>query len=688
MFRRRRALSDFGDEIRSHLQLEADRLRETGMSPDDADAAARRAFGNVTLARERYYEAGRWMFLDHLRQDIRFALRLLARTPMLTTAILATLGLGIGVASAVFSLVHAVVLQPLDYDHPDRLVQLFETGTREGGEADWVSFPNFRDWREKTNVFADMAAYRFSLSTLVAPEGPESSLAIECTDRLFGVLGVRPLIGRTFAPGEDQPGRHRVAVISYSLWQRRFEGNPGVVGRSVTLDGGPYVIVGVMPPGFRFPMTIPGDRVVPTDLWFPMRPSGDLEDRGSHNFWAVARLAPGVTVDQARVVMRTLADNLARQYPSSNRDFTVTVQPLKTYVAGPARQALLFLLGAIAAVLLLMCANVANLLLSRAEARRREMAMRQALGASRVRLVTQTLTESLMLAAGGALAGVGVAYLGAGVLVRLAPQNLPRLEHTAVDGQVLAFLAIVSASVGLLFGLAPAFWGSYVNVQHALKEAGPRVSGSAVGIRIRQGLVVAQLAVTVMLLVAAGLLVRSFVRVTHVDLGFDAPQVLTALVTLPPARYGSPAQQAAFFEKALKRIETLPGVVSAAVSESIPLTGINDQGSIRIEGRPDPPPGVGGPHANRPRVSNGYFETMGLQLLEGRLFDPRDRADTEPVAIVSDLAARMYWPEASPIGKRVAADWTDDGRPVWRTVVGVVHATRHFGLEAPQKAEV
>ncbi len=625
--------------------------------------------------------------MGYLRQDVRFALRLLSRTPLLTIAIVATLALGVGVASAVFSLVRAVVLRPLDYREPDRLVQLFETGTREGGEADWVSFPNFRDWRAKNTVFDDIAAYRYRLTTLTGPEGPESLLGLECTDRLFSVLGVQPLIGRTFAAGEDRPGSDRVVVISSALWQRRFDGDPRVIGRTVTIDGQPHSIVGVMPPTFTFPNTVPGDRVVPRELWIPIRPSEDVEARGSHNYWAVARLARGVKLDQARIVMTTIAENLARQYPESNKDFTVTVQPLKSYVAGTARQALLFLLGAVGAVLLLMSANIANLLVSRAEVRRREMAVRQALGASRLRLVTQTLTESLVLAAGGAAAGLALAYYGIRLLVRLAPPNLPRLDQTVFDAEVLGFMILVTGGVAVLFGLAPAFWGSYINVQQALKEGGARVSGTAMGARIRQTLVAVQLALAVTLLIGAGLFVRSFIRLANVDVGFSGPQVLTAIVNLSPVRYGTPVEQATFFENALRRIESVPGVVSAAVSDSIPLTSINDQGDFAIEGRPDPPPGVNGPHANRPRVSAKYFDTMGIRLIDGRVFDARDRRDTQPVAVISDLAARLYWPGVNPLGKRLATEW-NDGRPVWREIVGVVRATRHFGLEAPQKAEI
>jgi putative ABC transport system permease protein len=687
LFRHRRSQTDFATEIEAHLQLEIDRLRESGLSPEDAEAAARRAFGNVTMARERHYEGGRLLFWDRLAQDVRFALRLLGRSPMLAMAIVATLALGIGATSAVFSLVHAVVLRPLAYEEPDRLVQVYETGPRSGGEADWVAFPNFRDWRSGNRVFEEVAAYRYALLTLTGREGAESILGLETTDRLFAVLRVPPLLGRTFVPGEDAPGRPRVAVLSHSLWRRRYGADPQVVGRSANIDGASYSIVGVMPGSFRFPNAIPGETVVPIDLWIPMRASDDLQDRGSHNFWSVARLAGGASLDQARAAMARIADNLARQYPDTNKDMGVAVKRLKDYVSGNVRPALFVMLGAVGLVLLLTCANVATLLLSRAEARRREMAVRHALGASRGRLIRQTLTESLLLALAGALAGLAIAHAGTRLLVRFGPASIPRLEQTAIDMRVLAFTAAVSICVGILFGLAPALLGARTSAQSALKEAGTRASMGAAGRLVRQALVVGQLALAVMLLIGAGLLVRSFVRVTGLDPGFRAPQVMSTLVSLSPSRYGDPAKQTAFFEEMVRAIESLPGVLSAGVTNSLPLTGINDQGGFVVEGRPGLRPGEDGPQANRPRVSAGYFDTMGIRLLDGRLLDERDRAGAPPVAVVSALAAQTYWPGVNPLGRRLSTEWRN-GRPVWREIVGVVASTRHFGLEAPQKAEV
>lgn len=637
--------------------------------------------------RSGFRQSGRLLSWDTVAQDVRFACRLFLRTPLLTSAIIATLALGIGAASAIFGLVNAVVLRPLPYAEPDRLVQVYTTGPGlDPGEADWVSFPNFRDWQRAAGVFEGMAAYRYQTFTFAGTDGPETALGLEVTDRLFSVLGVQPALGRGFAPGEDTPGRRQVAIISHALWQRQFGGDRGVIGRGVSINGETCTIVGVMPPTFRFPHGVPGQATaaIPIDLWLPVRPAPDLQQRGSLNYWSIARLKPEASLPQARAEMATLAAALAREYPATDKDLGVAVVPLRDHTAGRSRLALLALLGAVGLALLLTCANIAGLLLSRAEARTREMAMRQALGGSRARLVRQTLTESVLLALAGGVAGVAVAQAGVRLLVRFAPPAIPRLEQTVVDNTVLAFIAIVAVSLGILFGLAPAFLGWRSDVSDMLRQAAARTSTGAGGRRLRQVLVAGQIAMAVMLLTGAGLLVRSFVRVANLELGFNAPNVLTAFVQLSGSRYDTPERQAEFYRALVEAIEALPGVTTAAVSNSIPLTGLNDQGGVRIEGWIQPRE-QDGPSGNRPRVSPHYFDAMGIRLLDGRLFEERDRRDTTPVAIVSELAARTYWPDGA-IGRRVAIEQGADG-PVWREVVGVVQSTRHFGIEAPQKPE-
>lgn len=686
MLWRRRKQHDFNAEIEAHIQIEADRLRESGLSDKEAEAAARRKFGNATTTMERFYESGRWLWWDHLKQDLRHSVRLMARTPLLTSAILTTLALGIGANSLVFSVVRAVILRPLPYDKPEQLVQLWDSGVRSGG--DWVSFPNFRDWSQENRVFQQMAAYRYSLLTMA--EGgsePDSLLGLEVTDRLFTLLGVEPVLGRTFVPDEDKPGRETVAVISHGLWQRRFAANGAIIGRSVSIDSHAYTIVGVMPPAFQFPNTIPGERMIPIDLWIPFRSSPDLEQRDSFNYWALGRLSNGTALQTAAANMESVAAGLEQRYPETNRNRRIRMEPLQDHLSGRVRPVLLILMAAVGSLLLIACANIASLLLSRAESRRREMAIREALGAGRGRLIRQALTESVLLATIGAAAGLGLAYFGTRLAIGFAPSNIPRIQQTGVDIHVLLFTTAVALIAGILFGLAPALSGARGQVSHSLKEAGTRSSAAPASFAIRHILVGGQMALAVMMLISAGLLLRSFLNVVRLDPGFQTAQVLSGYVNLAMPRYSDSQKQAAFFEEALRRIRALPSVTSAAVSSSVPLTEINDTGSVRIEERADPRPGERFPSANRPHISTGYFETMGISIVQGRSFDSRDRSDAPSVAIVSDLAARGFWPNESPIGKRVSIN-SVQGKRIWREVVGVVRSTRHFGLEAPLRPEV
>lgn len=627
--------------------------------------------------------------IDEIVQDLRYSLRLMRKSPLLTASVILTLALGIGANSLVFSVVRAVILRPLDYSKPEQLVQVWESGKRSGGEGDWVSYPDFRDWARQARSFTGIAAYTYFGTTFSGDKDAESVLAVEVSDRLFDVLGVKARIGRTFLEGEDQPGRDPVVVISYGLWQRRYAGDTGIAGHKVDIGGRSYTIAGVVPASFRFPMDVPnGAASVPIDAWIAGSRRPDLEQRGSHNFWAVARLKPGVRLSQAQAEMDGIASQLAREFPDTNKDMGVSIAYLQDHLTGGVRPALLMLLGAVGLLLLLACSNIANLLLSRAESRRREMAVRQAIGAGRGRLIRQTLTESIVLSFLGAVAGLAVVSISLESILKWAPADIPRIQQTSIDVAVVLFSAGVALAAGILFGLAPALITAGSNVHEALKRSGAR-SGTESANGLRRTLIAGQVALTVMLLIGAGLLIRSFMNVTRLDPGFRPDRMFIALFNLTgDRRFAKPSQQVAFFEEVLRRVRAVPGVESAALSDSVPLTGINNQGGFGVEGLPDPLPGQDPPLANRPRVSPGYFETMGIQLIQGRLFSDHDRADSARVAIISDLAARTYWPNQNPIGKRLNLRWMDSGKPIWHEIVGVVRSTRHFGMEAAQKPEV
>jgi putative ABC transport system permease protein len=671
------------EELSFHIQARADDLVASGMSRDAALRRARLEFGSADKYKEEMRQARGLRLLDELRGDLKYGGRALRKSPTFSLAAILTLALGIGANSLVFSVVRAVILRPLDYSHPDELVQVWESNA----EGDWVSFPNFRDLARQAESFTNIAAYTYNATTLSGDKEPEAVLTLEVTDKFFDVLGIKPALGRTFVEGEDQPGRDRVAVISHALWQRRYGDEANAAGRHVVIAGRPHTIIGVMSSSFRFPN---GDAVI--DVWVAGSRRADIEDRGSHNFWTVARLKPGVNLSQARAEMETIARRLAFEFPQHNKDMEISVAYLQDRVSGEVRPALLMLLGSVGLLLLLACANIANLLLSRAESRRREMAIREAIGAGRGRLIRQTLTESILLAFLGGATGLTVVHAILEPLLRRAPGNIPRIQQTSIDLPVLLFTCAIALTAGILFGLAPAVIDAGGNVQDALKRSGARSSPGRTSFAVRHILIASQVALAVILLVGAGLLMRSLINVTRLDPGFRRDRLFMGIFNLDgQSRYADPDQQAAFFEEVLRRVRAVPGVESAAVTGSMPLTGINDHGSFTIEGRPWTDLkqyGRYGPDANRPHVSVGYFEAMGIQLVQGRTFEEHDRADSPKVAVISDLAARTYWPNANPIGKRLSVDESKDGQPVWHEIVGIVRGTRHFGLEAEQKPEI
>jgi predicted permease len=619
--------------------------------------------------------------------DLRYALRMLRRNPDFTAVAVLTLGLGIGANTAIFSVVHAVLLRPLPYREPERLVQVYETGLRSAGSKDWVSFPSFLDWRRQNQVFEDVAAYRHWVFTVAGREAPESVLGLQVTSGLFNILDVHPSLGRTFLPEEDQPGKGNVAILSYGLWQRRFGGNPAITGGLITIDGQSCTIVGVMPDGFQFPYSVPGEVAASgIDLWIPMR-NPEVQNRGSRNYWVIARLKRGVTLEQAQVNMDAIGAAIAEQYPDDNRGLGVKVTHLQQHLTREVNQPLWILLGAVGLVLLIACANLASLLLSKVSVRMREMAVRAALGASRRRLIIQSLTEAGLLSLGGAAVGLLLAIWTIETFRRLGPANIPRLHDAGIDVRVLLFALVLTLGTTLLSGLVPALVASRTNLNDVLKDSSSRTTLDRRRSRLRDLLIIGEMALALMLLAGAGLLIQSFRQLLSVDLGFDPRQVFSGWILLPPDRYPQPEQQAAFFQKLVERIQALPGVVAAAACNSVPLSGLNDQGGFRIEGRADPPAGAGALRANRPKVSSDYFQVMGIQMLRGRGFTENDKAGGPEVAVISDATAQRYWPGEDPLGKRISLN-RRDGKPVWREIVGIVKGVTHFGLETERYAEI
>src|SRR5215212_8556503 len=512
------------------------------------------------------------MFGDII-QDLRYGLRTLRKHPGFTAVAVVALALGIGANTAIFSVVNTVLLRPLPYKEPDRLVMVWEDATKSGYPRNTPAAANYVDWRDQNGVFDGMAALAdqsFNLTGLGDPERLEGKRA---SANLFGLLGVEPLLGRGLLPEDDRPGAGRVAVLSHGLWQRRFGADPKVVGRSLELNGQSFEVVGVMPPGFQFPS--PED-----ELWVPIAfTQQEAASRGRHYLEVVARLKPGVSVEQAQAEMSTIAARLQQQYPEQNADLGAAVVPLHEQVVGDIKPALLILLGAVGFVLLVACANVANLLLARAAARQKEIALRTALGASRLRLVRQFLTESVLLAALGGVVGLLLSVWGVSLLKSFIPENISQVKAIAVDARVLGFTVLVTLLTGLVFGLAPAAQASRFNLNETLKEGGRDTAAARGGNRIRGLLVVAEVAVSLVLLGGAGLLINSFMRLRSVDPGFRTDKLLTMSVVLPQQKYPDRARRAAFYTEMLRRVEALPGVRSAGVTNWIPLVSQGDSTS-------------------------------------------------------------------------------------------------------------
>jgi putative ABC transport system permease protein len=676
LIRRDRFNRDLEEELRFHLEMKA----RTGGGTPAAGYAAQRQFGNAVLLREESREQWGWMWLETLVQDLRYGARMLRRSPGFATVALLTLAIGVGANTAVFSVVNAVLLRPLPYSQSERLVQIWSTNPQANRWGMWTAYPRFVDWRRESKSFEEMATARTWVINLGGGDHPESLLGVVTSSRLFQVLRVQPMLGRAFRPEEDQPGHDHVIILSYGLWQRRFESDRGVIGRAVNIDRQSWTVIGVMPPEFRFPPELPSAYHV--DAWVPPAPDPSRDERVSNNYYTYARLKPAITLAQAQAEMAAINRGLGEKH-WADRGMGVRVVPWRQQVASGVRPALLLLLGAIGLVLLIACANVASLLLARGAARQRETALRHALGAGGARLIRQLLTESLLLAVCGGAAGLLVAYRGLQLIIRIAP-DIPRINETTIDAQVLLFSLALTIGTGIIFGIAPALNGPASDLHSALNESGSRPTAGSARASVRSVLVMAEVALALILLSGAGLLIRSFVRVQQIDPGFNAKNLLTAFLALPPQKYPEPRRQAEFYREAMERIASIPGVECAGGADSAPMLS-NDAGPVSIEGHPVHP-GEMDIQAERPKITSDYFRAMGIRLVRGRTFTLADNDSAAPVAIINEAAAREYWPNEDPMGKRVRLD--DGSVPVWRQVIGVVADVRQDGLTKVGRPEV
>jgi putative ABC transport system permease protein len=616
-----------------------------------------------------------------LLSDLRHATRRLWRSPGFTALAVLTVGLGVGATTVMFSAVHGVLLKPLSYPEPDQLVMIRGAARAQPGRPGVISYPDYLDWRGASRTIETMAALRTADVTLDGPGGPERIEGARVTAGFFQALRVVPELGHWFPEELDPPGGERVAILGHRLW-RRLGGDPTLVGRSITLSGQPHTVIGILPASFR-----PPREVERAEVFSPLALDGQaLEQRGNRSLVAIARLRPGVTVAQAQAELAGVALRLEKDHPDSNTGLGALVESLHEDTVGELRRPLLLLLGAVAFVLLIACTNVANLVLPRALARRREVAIRAALGAKRSRLVRQLLTESVLLGLLGGVAGLAAAYWGLDALVAFAPASTPRLQDIALDGRVLGFSLALSLITGVAFGLVPALSASRTDVHAALQ------SGRSPGLARQPGaclLVVAEIALSLVLMAGAGLLLESFRRLLLVDPGFDPHNVLTLAVSLPGTRYPRPDQRARFYAELLERVRTVPGVISAAAITPLPVAGDGDIATrFTVEGRPAPAPGQK-PRAEYRAVTAGYFEAMRIPLKKGRAFGAGDRREGPAVAIVNETLAAQAFPGQDPLGQRlVIGIGTDESDPHTFEVVGVVGDIRQFGRQVFTRPEI
>jgi putative ABC transport system permease protein len=617
--------------------------------------------------------------METLIKDIRYGVRGLLKRPGFTAIALITLALGIGANTAIFSVVNAVLLRPLPFRDPDNLVIVWEDATFAGFPRNTPAPANYVDWKTQNQSFADMAASHESSFNLTGDGEPERVAAYSVNYNFFPLFGVQPLLGRNFSAEEDRPGANKVAVLSYSLWQSRYGGDRQIINRDIQLNGEKHTVIGVMPASFQF---FESD----VRLWVPLAlDQEDLANRGGHYLKVVARLKPGVSIAQAQADMNAVMHRIAMDHPAETMEgkLGAVVLPLREQMVGQARSSLIVLLVAVAFVLLIACANVAGLLLARAVGRRREIALRVALGAGRGRVVRQLLTESLLLAAAAGVLGSLLAYWSFTFLQGLVPEEMALSTPLSLDTRILAFTLLISIITGIIFGLVPALQAANIDLNEALKQSSTRTTSTG---RLRSGLIVFEVAASLMLLVAAGLLIQTLFQLFRQYSVLEPEKVLTMRTILPREKYREPPQRDNFYQQVLQRVEHLPGVVSAGYTTSIPLAWKGGTSGFYPEGVTSPVPGLAY-DSNHRQVSTNYLQTMNVPLRQGRYFQTSDNAQSMPVAIINETMARQYWPGENALGRRFKlGDPTDD--VPWVQIVGVVADIRQMGLDEPVKAEM
>jgi len=664
--RRDRFDRELEEEMQFHLEMKAQENAEAGMGPMEAQCAAQRQFGNQTLLQEVSRDMWSFRSLETLFQDLRYGARMLLKNPGFTLIAVITLALGIGANTAIFSVTSAILLRPFDFHDLDRLVWVYETAPQQGNFLSGMSPADFADLRRQQKVFAGLAAFRLSNSNLTGGGEPERVRNSEVTAEFFRLLGFEATLGRAFLPEEEQAGRGQVAVLGYGLWQRRFGADPKIVGATISLDEKAYTVIGVMPEKFDFPK--------PGELWTPLALSNEAwNERREQSLQVVARLKPGVELGQVNAEVETLAARLAEQYPQTNAGRGATVRLLRR--GNEYSEVFLSLLMAAAGfVLLIACVNIANMQLARASSRSREMAVRTALGASRLALVRQLLTESILLSLLGGVCGLLVSFglldFIRGSLPLDQVQYIPGWESIRVNERVMIFTLVVSLVSSVVFGLVPALQSSNPNLNEALKEGGRSDGGGAGRQRLRKALIVAEVALALVLLVGAGLMVKGFARMTEKQQqGFDPRHALTLRATLPPSRYADGRQIAAFHRQAQERLSALPGVESATSTSFLPGRDVRNSTEFQIEGRPAPPPGQESVSSYQ-QVGADYFRTVRIPVINGREFSADDVEGAPLVAVISKTLARRYFPNEDPLGRRVKVGASESVAP-WYTIVGV-----------------